>query len=116
MLIKTYGISREQWTIIGQLYDQDGITQKELSERTLKDQAAVTRILDSMERKNLLKRQANPEDRRSYLIFLSESGRDLRNLIVPLAEQCLTACTEGMTENEVCLLKLLLRKLSSNLS
>ncbi|MBP1764038.1 MAG: MarR family transcriptional regulator [Firmicutes bacterium] len=112
--IKSYGITREQWAIIGRLFDQDGISQKDLSEQTLKDQAAVTRILDGMESKGLVKRHINQSDRRSFLVYLTDSGKELREQVVPIAVSVLKEATEGLTENEVHTLKKLLRKVVSN--
>lgn len=114
-LIKSCNVTREQWTILSQLYDADGISQKKLSEHTLKDQAAVTRMLDTMERKGLVRREVNPTDRRAFSIYLTESGKNLRNKIVPFAEQCLWDATAGMSETEVCALKTLLRKVEVNI-
>jgi DNA-binding MarR family transcriptional regulator len=114
-LIKSCNVTREQWTILSQLYDADGISQKELSEHTFKDQAAVTRMLDAMERKGLVRREVNPADRRAFSIYLTDRGKALRNKIVPFAEQCLWDATAGMAETEVCALKTLLRKVEANL-
>ena len=115
MLIKNCNITREQWTIISQLYDADGISQKVLSERTSKDQASVTRMLDTMERKGLIRRDVNLADRRAFSIYLTDSGKELRNRIVPFAEQCLQEATAGFSETEVSALKTLLRKIAANI-
>ncbi|WP_223254965.1 MarR family transcriptional regulator [Bacillus atrophaeus] len=40
-----------------------GISQKELSARADKDQATLTKILDLLEKKNFIRREANPRDR-----------------------------------------------------
>ena len=45
------------------------------------DPAAITRLLDQLERKGLIQRSPNPDDRRSVRIELTETGRDLAPLV-----------------------------------
>ena len=113
--VKPFGITREQWMILGRLFEEDGISQKDLSEKTLKDQAASTRTLDGMEKRGLIKRQVRPNDRRSFLIYLTDAGQTLRNQIESIAVECLEEAVKGFTKEEVGTLKKLLRRLTSNL-
>jgi DNA-binding MarR family transcriptional regulator len=113
--IKSFDITTEQWMIMNRLFEEGGISQKELSERTLKDQGALTRTLDIMEKKGLVKRQINPDDRRSFLIYLTDEGQDVRVQIVPIAEQCIEDAVKGFTEEEVDTLTTLLKRVIFNL-
>ena len=113
--IKSFEITTEQWMILNRLFEEPGINQKELSERTLKDQGSLTRTLDRMENKGLVKRQINPTDRRSFLIYLTNEGYALRNRIVPIAVECIEDAVKGFTEEEVDTLVALLKKLILNL-
>lgn len=101
--------------IMNRLFESGGISQKELSERTLKDQGSLTRTLDRMEKKGLVKRQINPSDRRSFLISLTDKGLAVRNRIVPIAVECIEDAVKGFTEEEVDTLAALLKKLILNL-
>ncbi|GIO32975.1 MULTISPECIES: MarR family winged helix-turn-helix transcriptional regulator [Paenibacillus] len=71
-------ITPEQWTVLKRLGVEDGVTQKELAFVTDKDQATLTKILDLLERKQLVRRDKNKEDRRSFLIYITDEGRELR--------------------------------------
>ncbi len=113
--IKSFEITTEQWMILNRLFEEPGINQKELSERTLKDQGALTRTLDRMEKKGLVKRQVNPTDRRSFLISLTEDGHALRNRIVPMALECIEEAVKGFTAAEIAALVTLLKRLILNL-
>ena len=113
--IKSFDLTTEQWMIMNRLFEEGGISQKELSERTLKDQGALTRTLDRMEKKGLVKRQLNPYDRRSFLIYLTEEGQEIWEQIVPVAEECIEDAVQGFTEEEVDSLTTLLRRVISNL-
>ncbi len=113
--IKSFDITTEQWMILNRLFEEPGINQKELSERTLKDQGSLTRTLDRMEKKGLVQRQINPTDRRSFLIYLTDEGYALRDRIVPIAVECIEDAVKGFTEEEVDTLVALLKKLILNL-
>jgi len=114
--IKLFGITPEQWTILSRLFEEDGISQKELSEKTLKDQAALTRTLDRLEKRQLIKRKASSNDRRSFLVHLTDAGQIMRSEIGPIAEECHEMAVKGFTEEQVKVLKKLLRKTILNLS
>ena len=113
--LKEYDITPEQWGILGRLWEQDGVSQKELSDKSCKDQANITRILDKLEEKGLITRQANPGDRRAFLIFLTEEGRKLKERVVPLVLKTLEKAQRDIGEEEIEHLKALLNKVYSNL-
>lgn len=111
---KPYDITPEQWGLLNRLWEKDGISQKELSEITMKDQTTVTRILDKLERKGLIKRQTCPNDRRSFLIFLTDTGRNLEDQLVPIAYEVLDEALQGISEKEIKQLKVLLNRIFIN--
>lgn len=112
---KPYDITPEQWGLLNRLWEKDGVSQKELSEISIKDQTTVTRILDKLERKGLIKRQTSPDDRRSFLIFLTDTGRSLENKLVPIAYEVLDEALQGLSEEEIKQMKLLLNKIFMNI-
>ncbi|WP_419880692.1 MarR family winged helix-turn-helix transcriptional regulator [Peribacillus sp. B-H-3] len=84
--LKEYEVTPEQWSVLKSLEINDGVTQKELSQKTDKDQATLTRILDILERKLLIERRPNKEDRRSFLIHITEAGKKLKEHLYPFIE------------------------------
>ncbi len=112
---KPYDVTPEQWGVLNRLWEKDGISQKEISEITIKDQTTLTRILDKLERKGLIKRQTSPDDRRVFLIFLTNEGRSLEDILVPIAYEVLDEALEGLAEEEIKQLKVLLNKIFMNI-
>ncbi|MGM0393601.1 MAG: MarR family winged helix-turn-helix transcriptional regulator, partial [Thermodesulfobacteriota bacterium] len=49
-----FDVSYEQWSILVHLYRKDGQTQQELSTVSVKDKAAITRLLNVLEKKNIV--------------------------------------------------------------
>ena len=108
-------ITTEQWGLLARLSVQSGISQKELSEKSCKDQPNITRILDKLEEKGLIRREANPDDRRGFLVFLTESGSSLREKAVSIVRATLSETLKGFSEEETVLLKTLLNRIFDNL-
>lgn len=81
--LKSYQITTEQWVVLRTLKDSDRISQKELSIKTDKDQATLTKILDLLEKRETVRRVPNPSDRRSYLIEITQKGEDLVQILTP---------------------------------
>ena len=113
--LKPYNVTPEQWPLLISLWVQDGISQKDLSEKCFKDQSTTTRILDKLERRGLIRRQANSADRRVFLIYLTSEGQEIKGQLIPLARQALEHALQGLSEQERVHLKSLLDTISDNL-
>lgn len=108
-------ITPEQWTVLKRLGEEDGITQKELALVTDKDQATLTKILDLLERKKLVKRGKNKEDRRSFLIFITDEGRELRERLFFYVNRLFAEeIVAGIPENDLKIFVSTLHKIQHN--
>ena len=113
--LKEYDITPEQWTVLKRLGENDGITQKELSITSEKDQATLTRILDILERKRLMVRKPNQDDRRSFLIYITESGKQLSQELSPLIEKIFNdEILRNINEDEIATFSRVLEKIKQN--
>lgn len=115
--LKTFNISTEQWTILKELYHQykndkgKFFNQKDLSVRCVKDQAALTRTLDILEKKELVKREKSLKDRREFLISITPNGIALAENILPTSKALIESLNLIFTEEEMSTLHNLLNKL-----
>ncbi len=113
--LKDYDISLEQWAILSRVYRAEGCNQKKIAEMSLKDRAAVTRILNILENKELIERKNSPQDRREFLIYLTEKGHDLYKKTSAMMSQNAQEIDSIFSESELEQFKDLLNKLISNL-
>lgn len=113
--LRMYDITPEQWTVLRFLGERDGITQKELSDLTGKDQPTLTRILTIMDRKGWIDRRANREDRRSFLVWLTGNGLDLLEQLRPLVEASFERMLDGISEEQLQILRQVLQELDRNI-
>ncbi len=94
-------ITPEEWVLLNRLWTRDGQRQTELAESTIKDRTTVTRLLDGMVKKGLVRRETDPEDRRVVLAWLTDEGRGLIQQLLPIMEKLLKEATTGISEREL---------------
>lgn len=81
------GITFEMLQVLSSLWHEQGITQQVLAERTAKDKACLTNLMNNLEKKGYVQREEDPTDRRSKLVFLTNEGEEFRNQIRPILDQ-----------------------------
>jgi DNA-binding MarR family transcriptional regulator len=101
-----------QYFILSLLEEKDQRPFKELAELMSCTRATITGIVDTMEKKGLVSRGPNPEDRRSLLVILTDKGRLLLKNTPELQETFASCCFDVLPSKEVEQLYALLRKLS----
>ncbi len=75
--LKDYDISWAQWAILSRIYRTEGCNQKKLAEMSIRNGAAISRSLNILENKELIKRENSKYDKREFLIFLTDKGYEL---------------------------------------
>src|SRR5918996_3280086 len=112
---KGYDITPEQWAVLNRLWEEDGLSQVELAERTFKDKPGTTRILSLLEKKGIVLRRRDAEDGRVMHVFLTKIGKDLKEKLILCAEEVLVKSGQNLTKEEVSQFKQILRKILANL-
>ncbi|MED4604448.1 MarR family transcriptional regulator [Paenibacillus validus] len=98
---KEYDITTEQFSVLCRLAEQDGISQKEIAARTVKDQPTTARILDCLIRKGLVHKEMSAADRRSFLVYLTPLGRERLDVLLPLEKATLAEIFAGLDAEEL---------------
>lgn len=98
--ISRYDLTPPQFSVLAFLWQQDGLTQTELSEKAQIDRTTIGGLLDRMARSNLLERRPHPQDRRAHLVYLTEQGKRLEPELTSLANQVLKRFTAGLSETD----------------
>lgn len=84
--IAPYGVTIGQWHFLRALWEQDGLTQRELSHKVGMMEPTTVTALGGMERGGLVHRVRNPKDRRKLNVFLTERGRSLERQLRPIED------------------------------
>ena len=113
-IIQKENLTTAQYSILQQLWKNDGIKFKQLADACCCSQSTITGIVDTMEKKDVVIRKMNPEDRRSVLVMLTDKGKKLEKK-TPNINSILDNCCSGFDPNDIQLLTILLKKLDKSL-
>ncbi|HNX27830.1 MAG TPA: MarR family transcriptional regulator [Syntrophomonadaceae bacterium] len=83
--LEPFGISIPQSFILKSLLEENGTTLKEIGNRTLIDSSSMTVLVDKLEKDKLVERQLDAQDRRAIRIFITDSGRELAEQVLEMA-------------------------------
>lgn len=109
-------ITVEQWRVLINLREKDGLTQNELSKRLLQEKTGISRLIDGLEKRKLVVRVPDQLDRRSRRIYLSRLGKSLQDAFIREVMKTLDKAQEGIAEEEMEMCKKVLRHVFENLS
>lgn len=108
-------ITIEQWSVLYHLWKEDGLSQQQLCDATFRDKPSITRLVDNLEKLQLVKRVASKNDRRMNMIYLTKEAKELQILTMELANQTLNESLEGVTNEQIDIAKMVLQKVYDNL-
>lgn len=80
----------EMLQVMNCLWNEQGISQQSLAEKTAKDKACLTNLINNLEKKNWVIRKEDSSDRRNRLIFLTAQGEELALTVKPLINDIYT--------------------------
>ncbi len=83
--IGSCGITMGHWFFLRVLWEQDGLTQAELSKRAGIMTARTVAALNELQERGLVERRPHPSDKRKYNVFLTRQGRALERQLLPFA-------------------------------
>ena len=81
-LQERFGLSGAKWKIIVVLSMKEGITQKHIADMAFVEAPTLVPIIDKMEKEGYITRQADPNDRRNNLIFMTKKSKDIVDSII----------------------------------
>jgi DNA-binding MarR family transcriptional regulator len=108
------GITGAQWVILMRIATGCGSTAAELCRFSRYDTGSMTRMLDRLQEKGLIRRVRSDKDRRVVRLELTEAGRDLHTLLPPVAIKVLNAHLTGFTRDELEHFKGFLNRMRAN--
>lgn len=96
-----HSVSFGHWSFLRILWEHDGLTQRELSERAGLQEPTTYAALKAMEKLGLVTRKQLPDSRKKVYVFLTPKGRALRAKLVPLAEEVNDVAVAGIRAEDI---------------
>ena len=98
--VKDTGLTSGQPKVLDYLKDHDGASQKEIAAGCLIEAGSLTSILNRMEEKGLIERKMLNGNRRTFHIFMTESGKKNQKLVEAAFEKIEETAFSGISEEE----------------
>lgn len=111
-----HGVPFGHWTFLRILWEADGLTQKELSARAGVMEPTTFTAMKAMEALGYIERRQLPTNRKNMYVHLTEQGRALKKVLVPLAEETNHLSIEGVAAAEIALTRKVLLAMIENLA
>ena len=108
-----FGLSIPEWRLITVVAETGGVTQLEIGRRTRMDKVTVSRAAAALVARGLLLRHANPDDKRSHDLRLTDAGQALYRAVVPEALALEARIFAAFTPEEIASLKHMLRRIDA---
>ena len=110
------GVAPGAWYFLRVLWEEDGLTQRELAARIGMQEPTAVIALRGMEEAGWITRDRSEEDRRKVHIRLTPAGRALRETLLPVAREVIGLATADLTDAELDTLLALLRRARRSLA
>ena len=109
-----FDVTCEQWSVLVNLWEKNGQSQQDLAGTTCKGKTSMTRLIDNMEKHNLVVRVPSKSDKRQKLIYLTKKAQDLQGNLVAIVQQTLKDAQKNIDAKDVALCKKVLRQVYDN--
>lgn len=108
-------ITPEQYLVLDILWDKQPMSQQNIADVIQKDKNSVTKIIDSLEKKNLVKRSMDKKDRRINQIELTKEAYALQKITTQVAIEFMNGAIKGIDNQDLDTFVEVMRKLKNNL-
>ena len=110
--VKEGGLTISQFGVLEALYHKGDLRISEIIEKMLSTGGNMTVVIDNLQKRDLIKRFSDPNDRRATLISITEKGRELMDEIFPKHVEEVSGILDSLTKEKKKILIMLLKKMS----
>lgn len=107
-------ITPDQWIIIYYLWQENGLTVSEIANRSKKDIANATRIIDKLEKMGYVNKRRNDKDNRSFNIYVLPKAEAIKDKVHNCWKESLELALKGISESEQQYLLKIIDKIETN--
>jgi DNA-binding MarR family transcriptional regulator len=113
--LSPHDISPSMYFFLRLLWEQDGLTQREISERLGLTPPTTVSAMDNLESKGLILRNRSTTDRRQIHIFLTKRGKDLEGKLRPRTAEVNAVALQSVSPAEADMLCDLMNRMMRSL-
>ena len=113
--ITPHGVTRGQWYFLRVLWTEDGLSQRELSERVGMMEPTTVIALRSMENAGFIRRVRSKEDRRKTHVWLTPKAKRMRDGLLTLAREINAQADAGIAAEDIAVFRRVVAQMTKNL-
>ena len=110
------GLTPEQFLLIDLLWNNGPMSQQKMADSMQKDKNSITKLVDALEKKGLVERCKDPNDRRSNTLVLTKKAENMKSGAKEAGISMLDKVLDGISEEELKAFLDTLGKLTNNMS
>jgi DNA-binding MarR family transcriptional regulator len=114
--LAAHNVSFGHWVFLRVLWEKDGLTQRELSDEAGMTEPTTFSALTAMEKQGYIERRKLPHNAKNVYVYLTARGRDLRDVLVPIAEDINAGAVQGVDPQDVATARRVLLAIIENLA
>ena len=107
-------VTIDQWLVLKTIHESADVTLQQVGTAVFKDFASVTRIVQLLERKGLLRRTPHPSDGRRSELVLTSAGESVIRMVEPIVQANRRQALDGIDADEVARLRTVLKRITEN--
>ena len=81
--LSSAGLTISQFGVLEALYHLGPLSQKDIGQKILRSSGNITMVIDNLEKRSLVRRERDRQDRRSFIVHLTDAGNQLIRKIFP---------------------------------
>lgn len=111
-----HGVAFGHWVFLRILWNQDGLSQKQLSMEAGVMEPTTANAIKAMEQLGYITRRQSPTNRKNMYVYLTIQGKKLESKLVPLAETVNRTSVQGIDEAQLQTVRTVLLQMIENLA
>ncbi|MEG4111625.1 MULTISPECIES: MarR family transcriptional regulator [unclassified Microcoleus] len=97
-VLEPFGLTPFHWLVLCCLWQEDGLPTSSIGDKLQQVGGTLTGVIDRMEERGLVRRERDTRDRRIWRIWLTDSGRELQEVLPPLVAKIRDRAVEGISQ------------------
>lgn len=113
--LRGFPITSDQYSFLVQLWDQNGLPQGVLADKTARDKTTMARLAAGLESLGLIIRLPGPGDARERLVYLTDKGKEIMDQATELVREILDEAQTGIDGGQLDICRDVLNRVFLNL-
>ena len=111
-----YNLTPEQFLVMDAIWDEGKMSQQKIADTIFKDKNSVVKLLDGLEKKNLVRRVTNKDDRRQNLIEITPYAKEIQQNVTDIAMNAVDLIIKDIPKQDLHIFIKVLTKMAENMN